>query len=81
MIPIIALLHVAAVDFFLFLFCFVIVAVVWFGFILAVLVCCLLFCFLCDLTPVPADVTMTRGAVVRRRREGDTGLVPAGCSV
>ena len=69
---------------FFFFFCFVIVAVavaVCFVFVVAVLVCCLLFCFLCDFQSVLADVTMTRDAVVRRRREGDTGLVAAGCSV
>ena len=65
-----------------FLFCFVIVAVVvCLFFVLVVLVCCLLFCCRCVFTPVPADVTITRGATVWRRREGDTSLVYGGYSV
>ena len=32
-------------------------------------------------TPVPADVTITRGATVWRRREGDTSFVYGGYSV
>ena len=62
----------------IFSFRLVIVAVViCFVFILAVLVCCLLFCCRYVFTPVPADVTITRGATVK---EGDTSLVYGGYS-
>ena len=49
---------------FSFSFCLVIV-VVCFAF---VLVCCLLFCCRYVFTPVPADVTITRGATVEAKR-------------
>ena len=42
--------------------------VICFVFVLAVLVCCLLFCCRCVFTPVPADVTITRGATVKAKR-------------
>lgn len=66
---------------FSFSFCPVIVAViVCFVFVLVVLVVVLLFCCRCVFTPVPADVTITRGATVWRRREGDTCFVYGGYS-
>ena len=83
MIPIIALLRVAAVDFFSSFSSVLLLLLLLFGFFLLSLFLFVVYCFafLCDFQSVLADVTMTRDAVARRRREGDTGLVPAGCSV